>query len=127
MKWQFNFKHVDVSPSLRSYTQEQLEKLTPYLLKESRWQIFYTMGKHEYKVEVLVTNPDGKFKATGVSSESLHVAVDEAADKLSKQFLKLKERMQDHKKYDRSKQGKLERVNRLLEYDNSPYPNKKSA
>jgi ribosomal subunit interface protein len=127
MKWQFNFRHVDVSQSLREYTQEQFEKLSPYLLKDSRWQVNYTMGKYDYQVEVVVTNPDGRFKATASCTDSFYVAVDEAADKLGKQFVKLKEKMQDHKKFDRSKQGKMKRVNRMLEYDNSPYPNKKPA
>ena len=126
MKWQFNFKHVDVSPSLRQYTQSQFEKLSPYLLKDSRWQVYYTLGKHEFEVEVIVTNPSGRFKATAVCKDSFYVAVDEAADKLSKQFLKQKAKMQDHIKFDRSKQGKLQRVNSRLEYDNSPY-RKKSA
>ena len=127
MKWQFNFRHVDVSSSLRDYSKEQFEKLVPYLLKESRWQVFFSMGKFDHQVEVIVTNPDGRFKATASCNESFYIAVDEAADKLSKQFLKQKAKMQDHKKHDRSKQGKLKRVNNLLEYDNSPYRSKKTA
>ena len=126
MKWQFNFKHVDVSSSLRQYTQDQFEKLSPYLLKDSRWQVFYTLGKHEFEVEVIVTNPSGRFKATANCEESFQIAVDMAADKLSKQILKQKAKMQDHNKFDRSKQGKLQRVNSRLEYDNTPY-RKKSA
>ena len=127
MKWQFNFKHVDVSQALKQYTQTQLEKLNPYLLKESKWQVFFSMGKFEYIAEVVVTNPDGKFKATAVSAESLYAALDLTADKLSKQFLKQKAKLQDHKKFSRSKQAKLKRLNPLLEYDNSPFPSKKSA
>jgi ribosome-associated translation inhibitor RaiA len=85
------------------------------------------MGKYEYIVEVIVANPNGRFKATSVSADSLYAAVDLSADKLSKQFLKLKSKLQDHKKFSRSKQAKLKRLNPMLEFDNSPYPQKKSA
>jgi ribosome-associated translation inhibitor RaiA len=53
--------------------------------------------------------------------------VDEAAEKLSKQILKVKEKLQHHKKFERSKEAKWGRVNSKLEYNNAPFPPKKSA
>jgi len=127
MQWKFTFKQVDTSEALKTYSQESFEKISGLLLKDSQWQVFYSMGKFDHQVEVYVTNPHGKFKVKAVSKESLYLAVDLAADKLSKQFLKQKERLQDHNKFERSKQGRLKRVNDLLEYDNSPYPVKKTG
>lgn len=127
MKWKFTFRQVDVSQALQQYTQERFEKISDLLLKESHWQINFSMGRYDYRVEVVVTNPEGVFKAQTQSIESLYMAVDEAADKLSRQFRKTKEKMQDHKKFDRSKQGRMKRVNSLLEYDNSPFPSKKTG
>lgn len=127
MQWKFTFKQVDSSEALKVYSQESFERISDLLLKDSQWHVFYSMGKFDHQVEVFVTNPLGRFKATAVSKESLYLAVDSAADKLSKQFLKHKERMQDHNKFERSKQGRLKRVNELLEYDNSPFPVKKTG
>jgi ribosomal subunit interface protein len=127
MQWKFTFKQVDSSMALQTYSQDTFEKISGLLLKESQWHVFYSIGKFDFSVEVFVTNSHGRFKAKAVSKESLYIAVDSAADKLSKQFQKHKEKMQDHAKYDRSRQGRLERVNRLLEYDSRPFPDKKTA
>jgi ribosomal subunit interface protein len=121
-EWKFNFKQVDRSEALEQYTQERLEPMETFLLKDSVWQIYYSMGRYDYRVEIIVLNPDGKFKATANSDESLYSAVDEAALKLSRQFVKFKEKMQAHKKFERSKKGRLQRLNPALEYDNNPFP-----
>lgn len=127
MKWKFTFKQVDSSTSLQDYAQSVFEKSAELLLKQSDWQVFFSMGKFDYSVEVFVANPHGRFKVKATSEESLYVAVDKAADKLSKQFYKQKEKLQAHKKWERSKQAKLERVNEYLEYDNRPFPGKRTA
>lgn len=127
MNWKHVFKHVDHSQSLVEHCENQMERLNKYLLKESQCQVYYSQGKFDHHVEVVIFNPDSRFKARATSTESLYVAVDLVAEKLSKQILKTKEKLQHHKKYERSKQAKWERVNSRLEYDNSPFPSKKSA
>jgi ribosomal subunit interface protein len=120
MKWKHTFSQVDVSKALKVYAEEIFGKTGKLLLKDSDWHIHYRMGRYEFEVEITVKNPDSHFKATA-KGENLYMAVDVAAEKLHKQFLKRKEQLQAHKKYDRSRQGRLERVNEMLEYDNSPY------
>lgn len=128
MKWKHNFKHVDVSDSLKEYVEETFEKVAHFLLKDSQCQGFYSKGKHhhECQVEFIIQNGTGYFKATA-QSDSFYLAVDEAAVKLSKQFQKKKEKLRHHKNANLSKKGRFERVNSRLEYDNSPFPAKKPA
>ena len=127
MNWKHTFKQVDSSEALKTYSENILEKAGQLLLKSSQWQIFYSKGKHhDCCVDIVVTNGTGHFKATS-HSDSFYLAVDEAAEKLSKQFLKKKEKLQAHKDFGRSKQGRLDRVNERLEYDNSLLPWKKQA
>jgi ribosomal subunit interface protein len=128
MLWKHNFKHVDVSESLQQYTEDTMTKEGRFLLKDSQWQIFYSKGKHhhECRVDITVQNGTGHFKASG-ESDSFYTAVDEAAEKLGKQFLKKKEKLQHHKDFGKSREGRLKRINSMLEYDNSPYPTKKPA
>lgn len=128
MQWKHNFKHVDVSQALQQYCEEVFEKEGRFLLKDSQWQIFYSKGKHhhECQVDVTVQNGTGHFKASGQSS-SFYEAVDKAAEKLGKQFQKKKEKLQQHKDFDKSREGRMKRINSRLEYDNSLYPSKKSA
>ncbi len=111
------FKHVDVSDSLKEYAEDQISKSSRYLLKESSGHIFYSKGKHnDCLVEITVQNGTGYFKASA-HSDDFYEAVDEAADKLSKQFLKTKEKLKTHKSFSRSKEGQLEHVNERLEYE----------
>ena len=126
MKLKFNFVHVDVSDALKMYSQEHFEKLNRFLLSGSRWQVFFRKGRFDCQVQVEISGPWGHFKATAKDG-SFYSAVDVVAEKLSKQIQKKKEKNQAHKKIDRSKIGRLKRVNSLLEYDNSPYFHKKSA
>lgn len=127
MQWKHTFKHVDVSESLKMYAQGQFEKAGKFLLKETQWHIFYSKGKHhDCAVEVTVHNGTGHFKATA-HCDDFYTAVDMACQKLEKQFQKKKEKLQHHKDFSHSKEAKMDRVNARLEYDNSPFPNKKPA
>jgi putative sigma-54 modulation protein len=120
MQVQFTFRQVDSSTALREYTQEQLERIERFLLCESRWQVHFSMGRYDCQVDVTVSGPWGYFRATGCADDFYH-AVDLAAEKLGRQFQKRKEQLQSHKKPERSREGRLDRVNEALEYDNSPY------
>jgi ribosomal subunit interface protein len=127
MSWKHNFKHVDVSNALKYYTEELFEREQRFLLKDSQWQVFYSKGKHkECRVDITVQNGNGHFKASA-SCHSFYEAVDRVAEKLSKQFQRKKEKLQQHKDYSKSKEAKLKRLNPRLEYDNSPFPGKKTA
>ncbi len=127
MQWKHNFKHIDSSDSLKAYAEKEFEKAGRHLLKQSQWQIFYSKGKHsDCCVDVSVHDGNGHFKATA-HDDSFYIAVDKACEKLERQFLKKKEILQNHKEPEQTKEGRLERLNPRLEYDNSPYPIKKPA
>lgn len=125
MRFKFNFHQVDYSQALATYCQDEIEKVGRFLLKESTCNVYFRNGRYNSEVQVDVNSPWGHFKATA-KHENFYLAVDDVASKLSKQFQKYKEKHQSHKKPDRSKSGKLRRVNSQLEYNNSPYL-KKSA
>lgn len=126
MRYKFNFVHVDVSQALKLYSQEHFDRLSRFLLKDGSWQIMFKKTKHECVVQVDVNSAWGHFKATA-KDLSFYSAVDAVAEKLGKQFKKKKDKHQAHSKPQHSKQAKLKRVNPLLEYDHSPYFDKKSA
>lgn len=127
MSWKHTFKHVDVSEALQNYVEAIFLKEEKLLLKDSQWQVFYSKGKHKQcRIDVMVQNGNGYFKATA-QSQSFYLAADLAAEKLSKQFQKKKEKLQHHKDFSKSKEGRLKRLNSRLEYDNSPFIGKKTA
>lgn len=126
MRFKFNFHQVDYSQALTTYCQEEIERVGRFLLKEGTCQVYFRFGRYDCQVQVDVSSPWGYFKASS-KNENFYLAVDDIAMKLGKQFLKHKEKHQHHKKYERSKRGKMRRLNAQLEYDNSPYFKKQVA
>ncbi|MCC2678526.1 MAG: ribosome-associated protein [Pseudobdellovibrio sp.] len=115
MKSNYTFKHLDYSESLVNYTDSKLDSIGQFLLKDGRCNVYYFKNQHEYVCEVSLHTKQKFFKATA-SSTDIYVAVDLMTDKLEKQFLKVKEIYQDHKKHDISKEGRLQEINSQFEY-----------
>ena len=115
MKSNYTFKHLDYSDSLVSYTTEKLNEIGHFLLKDGRSAVYFFKSNHEFVVEISINTKQKFFKATA-SATDVYVAVDLMADKLEKQFLKVKEIYQDHKKFDLSKEGKLQDINAQMEF-----------
>jgi putative sigma-54 modulation protein len=115
MKSNYTFKHLDYSESLVSYTNEKLDEIGQFLLKDGRSTVFYSKSQHDYVVEVTINTKQKFFKATAAAPD-IYVAVDMIADKLEKQFIKVKEIYMNHKKFNQSKEGRLQEINNQFEY-----------
>lgn len=115
MKSNYTFKHLDYSDSLVTYTNSKLDSIGQFLLKDGRCNVYYFKNQHEFVVEVSLNTKEKFFKATA-SAPDIYVAVDLMTDKLEKQFLKVKEIYQDHKKFDVSKEGRLNEINAQFEH-----------
>lgn len=116
MQSKFTFKHLDYSDSLVQYTDQKLDEIGRFLLKDGRCQVIYYKDHHEFVAEITINSKEKHFKASAHSSD-VYVAVDLMVDKLEKQFIKVKEVYQHHKKFDLSKAGKLNDINAQLEYE----------
>ena len=115
MQSKFTFKHLDYSDSLVQYTDQKLDEIGRFLLKDGRCQVIYYKDQHEFVAEVTINSKEKHFKAKAHSSD-VYVAVDLMVDRLEKQFIKVKEVYQHHKKFDLSRAGKLNDINAQLEY-----------
>ena len=124
MRFKFNFHQVDPSESLKIFTQVEVEKVAKFLHTEGTCQVFFRMQRHECWVQIEVNSPWGHFRASSGSTD-FYLSASEAAKKLGKQFLKLKEKHQNHSKPTLSKEGRMERLNSMLEYDSSAFFSKK--
>jgi putative sigma-54 modulation protein len=115
MKSNYTFKHLDYSESLVKYTTEKLNEIGHFLLKDGKSSVYFSKSQHEFIVEISMNTKEKFFKATA-SATDIYVAVDLMADRLEKQFLKVKEIYMNHKKFDLSKEGKLKDINAQLEF-----------
>ncbi|MBC7742057.1 MAG: ribosome-associated translation inhibitor RaiA [Bdellovibrionaceae bacterium] len=116
MKSNYTFKHLDYSESLVNYANEKLNEIGHFLFRDSRSTVYFFKNNHEFVVEISINTKEKFFKATA-SATDVYVAVDMSVDKLEKQFLKVKEIYQNHKKFDLSKEGKLQDINSQMEFD----------
>lgn len=115
MKTNYTFKHLDHSESLLDYTNERIEEIGKFLLKEGYGSVYFSKQKNEFCVEISVNTSSKYFKASAYNID-IYAAVDEVVTKLEKQFLKNRKLMQDHKKFELSKEGQMEHLNERLEY-----------
>lgn len=114
MKLNFTFKHIDRSEALETYTSEQLEHISRFLLKNGMGQVLFSKKNHEFSVEVSVNTRERYFRAHAEGNDA-YQAVDEVVQKLERQFLKTKKVVQHYKTKSLSKEGKLERMNERFE------------
>lgn len=112
MKLNYTFKHLDHSDSLVSYTQDRMLEISRFLLKESNGSIYYSKQRNEFCVEVSVNTREKYFKATA-SGLDIYSAVDNAVEKLEKQFLKVSKQYKNHKKPELTKGRRFEQPARL--------------
>ena len=63
MKSNYTFKHLDYSESLVKYTNEKLNEIGQYLLKDGRAQVLYSKTQHEFLVEISINTKEKFFKA----------------------------------------------------------------
>jgi putative sigma-54 modulation protein len=116
MKLNYTFKHLDHSDSLVNYTEGKMEEIGKFLLKEGYGNVYYSKIKTEFCVEVTVNTREKYFKATSYNLD-VYTAVDLVVEKLEKQFLKTRKIVQDHKKPELSREGKIEQLNSRLEFE----------
>lgn len=118
MKVDFAFKNVDSSDLLMNYMLERLDKLERFELNPMDVHVLVSMVRHECCVEVSMQEGRRKYKASSVSDD-FYRSVEMCVNKLQRQLGKEKRRMHDlnHRKPDRSHEGKLSRLTPKLESD----------
>lgn len=114
MKCSFNFKHLDHSDALQERTQQSLDEISRFLLKEGHAQVWFSKNKDEFMVEILVSTADKQFRAS-TSGDDVYGATEATVDKLYKQILKTRKIVQKHKHFELSKEGKMAQMSPAFE------------
>lgn len=88
--------HVDVSPSMRTYVTEKLSKLERHFDHITNTHVTLTVEKLRQKAEAKVHVTGSDLFATS-EHEDMYAAIDSMVDKLDRQLIKHKEKIQSHK------------------------------
>lgn len=87
--------HIDVTPALRNKVESKLAKLERHFDHLTDIHCVLTVEKLEHRAEATVNLTGGTIHADA-SEQDMYAAVDSLVDKLDRQVVKHKEKLQDH-------------------------------
>jgi putative sigma-54 modulation protein len=96
MNLQLTGHHVDITPALRDYVRNKLERVTRHFDHVIDVNVVLTVDKLQQKVEATV-HVRGKDLHAESTEPDMYAAIDILADRLDRQVLKHKEKLTDHR------------------------------
>ena len=96
MKIDITGRHIDVTPALKEFAEEKLGKLERLLDHEMEAHVVLWITKHRHIAEIQIKSGSQLFNGTEETGD-LYASIGEVVDKLERQLLRHKEKIQDHK------------------------------
>lgn len=120
MKLNIKGRNIEVTDALRQYIEKRLSKFSKFLNDLSEAVVTISTEKFTHKIDVLLKVNGHLIQAEG-KTEDLYSAVDQVVEKLEKQVLKYKEKIQNKNKKDGAKhlsvsEEKAETVKRIVKF-----------
>lgn len=97
MEIQLTAKQLKVTPALREYVQQKMDKAQKYFDHIVWGQAFLFVEKRAHKAEMIVHAPGQTFRALATAAD-LYSAIDLASDKIDAQLKRHKERVKTRHK-----------------------------
>ncbi len=94
--------HVDVTPALRDFVNNKMEKVERHFDHVGNVHVVLTVEKLRHKAEATMHVSGAKVYADA-TEENMYAAIDGLIDKLDRQVRRHKEKLKDHKARDVSK------------------------
>ena len=87
--------HVDVTPALRAYATEKLQRLSRHFDQVASVDVILKVEKHQQQAEATV-KAAGHTLFGNASAEDMYAAIDGLSDKLDRQVRRVKQRLRDN-------------------------------
>lgn len=87
--------HVDITPALRGYVDNKLERLERHFDHATDIHVILSVEKLRHKAEARMHVPGNELFADAVE-EDMYAAIDGLMDKLDRQVVSFKERKNNH-------------------------------
>ncbi len=98
MQFQFSFKHMQVSESLKSYTEGKVKSLVKkFVTKPIEAKITFSVDKHRHEAHLALMGGDGFLVQVDHACSDMYGSVDIVLQKLAAQLKKKKDRLKKHK------------------------------
>ena len=87
--------HVEVTPALRGYVNEKMQKISRHFDHVISAHVVMTVEKHQNAAEATLLAAGKSLFATATDPD-MYAAIDSLVDKLDRQVRRYKERLHDH-------------------------------
>ena len=87
--------HVEVTPALKDYVENKLQRLERHFDHVTNVHVILTIEKQRQKAEATIHVSGADVFADAVNSD-MYASIDALVDKLDRQIKKHKEKLQDH-------------------------------
>ena len=88
-------QHLDITPALRDYVNEKIDRLERHFDNVTDMHVVLSVEKLRHKAEATMHIAGGNLFADAVE-EDMYAAIDALTDKLDRQVKKHKEKLTDH-------------------------------
>ncbi|KTD23987.1 MULTISPECIES: ribosome hibernation-promoting factor, HPF/YfiA family [Legionella] len=96
MQIHFTGHNIEITPALRSYAEDKLNKLEKHFDKITSIHVIFDVQKLNQIVEASINVARGELHARS-ESEDMYASIDGLIDKLDRQLIKHKEKIQNHR------------------------------
>jgi len=96
MQIHFTGHNVEVTPALRSFTEDKFNKLGRHFDRINSIKVVFDVEKLSQICEASIHVAKGELHARA-ESEDMYAAIDELVDKLDRQLIKHKEKIRNHR------------------------------
>ena len=96
MQIEISGHHVEVTPALREYVSTKLEKLSRHFDHITNTHVTLTVEKSRQRADAKI-HVSGADIVASSEAEDMYSAIDTMSDKLNRQLIKYKEKIQDKK------------------------------
>jgi putative sigma-54 modulation protein len=119
-------RNLEITPALRAYAEDKLNRLTRYLENILSMHVVLSVSKHRQIAEVTLRVRDLTIRAEE-ESDDLYSSIDLVAEKLERQILRYKERIMAHAARGGNRGGRLGTVVTVGEEDRQVVKTKRFA
>lgn len=96
MQINFTGHRIEVTPALRTFTEEKFDKLERHFDKITAINVIFDVEKLRQIAEATILVAKGELHASA-ESDDMYTAIDNLVDKLDRQLIKHKEKLKEHR------------------------------
>jgi len=96
MKTTVTGRHVDITPALRAYVEERVNRVARYSDLATQAAVILTVEKYRHTADVSL-NVNGVVIQAKEETSEMYASIDQAVEKIERQLKKHKDRLHDHR------------------------------